>query len=144
MEWMIMPLRRYADFNGRSRRREFWWFFLFQMIFNIAFIVAVVFLAMANDSLADDTVGVSAIIIVSLIWLLFVIAMIVPNAAIITRRMHDQNIPGVVGILLYGATFIISFLGLAILVFMAIDGQKGDNQYGLDPKMDKNVADVFR
>jgi len=144
MEWMLMPLRRYADFSGRSRRREFWWFFLFQMIVNIGFITMMVFLIVANDSMADDTAGVSVVLILILIWVLFIIAMIVPNAAIITRRMHDQNIPGIVGILLYGATFIISFLGLAILVFMAIDGQKGDNQYGLDPKMDKNVADVFR
>ena len=29
MEWMLMPLRRYADFSGRSRRKEYWMFTLF-------------------------------------------------------------------------------------------------------------------
>ncbi|HXD04198.1 MAG TPA: DUF805 domain-containing protein, partial [Novosphingobium sp.] len=32
MEWMLMPLRRYAEFSGRSRRKEFWMFVLFMML----------------------------------------------------------------------------------------------------------------
>ena len=32
MEWMFMPLKRYADFSGRSRRMEFWMWQLFQVI----------------------------------------------------------------------------------------------------------------
>ena len=32
MEWMLMPLRRYADFSGRSRRKEYWMFVLFEII----------------------------------------------------------------------------------------------------------------
>ena len=32
MNWMFMPLRRYADFNGRSRRKEYWLWTLFNMI----------------------------------------------------------------------------------------------------------------
>ncbi|WP_367947288.1 DUF805 domain-containing protein [Sphingopyxis sp. BSNA05] len=35
---MLLPLRRYADFSGRSRRREFWMFFLFQFLIHIAFL----------------------------------------------------------------------------------------------------------
>lgn len=32
MEWMLLPLKRYADFNGRSRRKEYWMFMLLQAI----------------------------------------------------------------------------------------------------------------
>ena len=32
MEWMLMPLRRYADFSGRSRRKEYWMFTLFILL----------------------------------------------------------------------------------------------------------------
>lgn len=32
MEWMIMPLKRYAEFSGRSRRKEYWMFVLFQIL----------------------------------------------------------------------------------------------------------------
>lgn len=143
MRWMLVPLRRYADFSGRSRRREFWWFFLFQMVVNTLFIATMVIFVMATKTLFDGAPVSSILVVISLIWVLFIVAMIIPNAAVITRRMHDQGIPGIVGMLLYGATFLLSFLGLAILVFMALDGKKGDNQYGIDPKMNKNVADVF-
>ena len=36
MNWMLMPLRRYADFSGRSRRKEYWMFVLFQALVGIA------------------------------------------------------------------------------------------------------------
>jgi len=29
---MIMPIKRYADFEGRSRRKEYWMFVLFQFL----------------------------------------------------------------------------------------------------------------
>ena len=32
MDWMLMPLRRYAEFSGRSQRKEYWMFVLFQII----------------------------------------------------------------------------------------------------------------
>ena len=37
MHWMLMPLRRYAEFSGRSRRKEYWMFFLFTVLVNIGF-----------------------------------------------------------------------------------------------------------
>ena len=32
MEWMLMPLKRYAEFSGRSRRQEFWMYMLLLLI----------------------------------------------------------------------------------------------------------------
>ena len=35
MEWMILPLKRYAEFSGRSRRKEYWMWILFLILANI-------------------------------------------------------------------------------------------------------------
>jgi uncharacterized membrane protein YhaH (DUF805 family) len=35
---MVLPLKRYADFTGRARRKEYWLFYLFQML---VYVVAV-------------------------------------------------------------------------------------------------------
>jgi uncharacterized membrane protein YhaH (DUF805 family) len=78
------------------------------------------------------------------LWGLFWLAVLIPNAAVIVRRFHDQNISGIVGILLYVGTLILTLPGIVILIFMCIDGQKGDNRYGKDPKMADNIGDVFR
>ena len=37
MEWMFLPLKRYAEFSGRSRRMEYWMFALFQILLVFAF-----------------------------------------------------------------------------------------------------------
>ena len=41
MEWMFMPLKRYAEFSGRSRRMEYWMFFLLQMLIGVVFWVLI-------------------------------------------------------------------------------------------------------
>ena len=45
MEWMFLPLKRYAEFSGRSRRMEFWMWVLFQFLLGCAFLIAVFGLA---------------------------------------------------------------------------------------------------
>ena len=138
-----MPLRRYAEFNGRSRRREFWSFFLFQIIVHSSMIVLLFAAFLGTAPLSAETVWIILMFSLAAVWFTFTAAMIVPNAAVISRRMHDLDIPGVVGWGMYVACFVFSFVGLVILVFMAFEGKKGDNQYGLDPKMDQNIAEIF-
>ncbi len=154
MEWMLLPLKRYADFSGRSRRKEYWMFFLFQFLVNIAFFGLMVVVAMIGPdetvsasetiSMTDETGNMIPLLFILAFWGLFWLAMLIPNAAVIVRRFHDQNISGIVGILLYIGTLILTLPGIVILIFMCIDGKKGDNQYGKDPKMAENVGDVFR
>ena len=38
MEYMFMPLKRYAEFSGRSRRMEYWMWVLFQFLIGCAFL----------------------------------------------------------------------------------------------------------
>lgn len=147
MEWMLMPLKRYADFNGRSQRKEYWMFFLFQFLIQVALLIFFVVYIQSESFEFNSIEGNSGslnLLMLPLIWLVFWIAMLIPNMAIVVRRLHDQDIPGIVGILLYIGTIIFTLPGLAILVFMCIEGKKGDNQYGPDPKMNDNVGAVFK
>ena len=127
MKWMIMPLVRYADFSGRSRRLEYWMFTLFLCIVIFGF----VFLALAMAGEPVDGEGPSLFAGVGLIIaILFALGIFIPSLAVQVRRMHDQGRSG--WWILLG--FIPYLGGLIMLVFMLIPGNKGPNQYGPDPK----------
>jgi uncharacterized membrane protein YhaH (DUF805 family) len=129
MEWMILPYKRYFEFTGRSRRKEYWMFTLLQFLIAMA-IVAVAF---AFSSAGEDTV--MAVLYGGLG--LLVLASFIPSLAVQVRRFHDQDLTG--WLVLLG--FIPYVGGLIILVFMCIDGKRGPNKYGPDPKggVDPNV-----
>ena len=55
MEWMLMPLKRYAEFSGRSRRMEFWMWVVFQFLIGIAFIILMV--ALGGAAIMSSDVG---------------------------------------------------------------------------------------
>lgn len=141
MDWMILPLRRYADFNGRSSRMEFWMFFLFQIILQVVVIVIIIGF-LATDTAPDQSLSI--IFFTAAIWVIFGFATFIPNMAVIARRFHDQNMPGIVGILLYLGTIIFTLPGVVLLIFMIRDGDKGNNQHGPDPKASDDIGDVFR
>lgn len=125
MEWMLMPFKRYADFNGRSQRMEYWMFTLFIAI--IAF--ALVLLAGLFGGLSDSADGgMSMVLIVPLA--LLVLATIVPSIAVTVRRFHDQDKSG----WFYLLSFIPYIGGLIVFVFMCLDGTPGPNRFGPDPK----------
>lgn len=115
MKWMLMPLRRYAAFGGRSRRLEFWMFMLFQLLVSILFYIVIV--ALYWDTLVDmvsvygsagggidpgDDVppemffggfgaGMGVVGIIGWIWGL---ALLIPNLAVAVRRVHDVGRSG--------------------------------------------------
>lgn len=140
MDLMFQPLRKYADFQGRARRSEYWLFYLFQVIlgFLIGFVGGFVDVAMGFQpgALGMGTVGLTLSVIM---WLVF----FVPNLAVGVRRLHDSNKSG--WLLLLG---LIPVLGwIALLIFFVLDGTPGPNQYGPDPKGrgadTPTVADTF-
>lgn len=137
MHWMLLPLRRYADFTGRSTRQEFWMFFLFQTL------VVCGMYALALPAFAvNEEAGAIAIVVATVGWVLFTLATLVPNCALVVRRLHDQDIDTVVGVLLYIGMWVFNFIGLIILVFACIDGKPHANKYGPDPK-GRGDADIF-
>jgi len=133
MEWMLMPLKRYADFSGRSRRKEYW-------MFTLGYVLVLIVLGGLGGTLgAFDPSGgeVVGTVILALIGI-FVLALFIPALAVQVRRFHDQDKSG--WFVLLG--FIPYVGGLIVLVFMLLEGTKGDNRFGPDPK-DPSQADVF-
>ncbi len=125
MQWMIMPLKRYADFQGRSTRMEFWMFFLFVMIVMIVLqTLAGIMLAstMSVDPQTGVVTGGGFGIFAIIIWV-FYLAILVPSIAVGVRRMHDQDKSG---------WFIL--IPIANLVFYCLPGTPGPNRFGPDPQ----------
>ncbi|MEO6040356.1 MAG: DUF805 domain-containing protein [Croceibacterium sp.] len=157
MEWMLMPLRRYAEFSGRSRRKEYWMFALFNAIIIALFYVLMLaggggdFLRTATAGPGREIASLSAGSFGPLFWVgagllaLYCLAIVVPSIAVAIRRLHDRNLTGWIYLGVIVASFIpvVGILaGLAFLVLMLLPGTPGPNKYGPDP-LDPAQADVF-
>ncbi len=135
MNWMLMPLRRYADFSGRSRRTEYW---MFTLGYVIALVVLGILLGVAGA--IGDPNGISGLSVTALSILgLVVLALFIPSLAVQVRRFHDQDKSG--WFVLLG--FIPYIGGLIVIVFMCLPGTVGDNRFGPDPKNPYGGTDVF-
>ena len=151
MDWMLMPLRRYAEFSGRSQRKEYWMFALFTSL--AALVLGVIeVVAGISQSIAGVYGPLSAIL---------VLATLVPSIAVSVRRLHDTDRSGwwllaivipyaVVGFgaattnmtaTMIGAVAVL-IVAIALLVFFVSNGTQGPNRFGPDPKNPAG-ADVF-
>ena len=111
--WKQVVLERYAQFTGRARRAEYWWFTLATVI------VAVVFAVLGSISS-----------IFNILYLIYILAVLVPSIAVGIRRLHDTDKSG--WFLLIG---LIPFVGgIILLVLFCIDSTHGTNQYGTSEK----------
>ena len=127
MEWMILPLRRYAQFSGRSRRMEYWMFTLFTLLVTVVATLADAAFGFGVEE--NGPVGV----ITSL-------ALLIPGIAVAVRRLHDIGRSG----WWYLLIFAIVIGWIVLLVFFCTDGQPGSNEYGPDPKNpEHDAADIF-
>ena len=166
MNWMLMPLKRYAEFSGRSRRMEYWMFQLFMFLVYIAMMVLMMIVGggammSGGDPSAMMAAGGAAMIIFGL-YGLFALAMFIPSLAVSVRRLHDTNRsgwwilaplagyvvmlvgavlaagspdnPGLGGIVAMIGGIATLILALTLLVFMFLEGTRGPNNYGPDPK----------
>ncbi len=120
MKWYLKVVKEnYANFQGRARRQEYWMFLLFNIIFLIV--------AMVLDNvfgLAFEGIGYGPLYVV------YSLAVLVPGLAVAVRRLHDIGKSG--WMILVGLIPLIGFIWL--LVLYVTEGEKGDNQYGPDPK----------
>jgi len=130
ISWMLLPYRRYAEFDGRSRRREFWSFWLFYWLVYAALNVLfghheVMYRSWGGAVAVSGLFGGTG-----LIGGLFALGSLIPHLAVSVRRLHDQDRSGWL-LLLY----LIPVLGwFALLVLFLLDGTQGPNRYGPDPK----------
>lgn len=155
-EWMLLPLRRYAEFSGRSPRAEYWWFFLFSILASIP------------AGIIDAIIGTQ------IIGGLLSLGLIIPSLAVGARRLHDLDrtgwwmlaplaviLPTIAGAGLFGglgaiggllgssgaagagvggAVVILGLggvigigLSLMLLLWYCTRGTSGPNKYGPDP-----------
>ncbi|MDR0430595.1 MAG: DUF805 domain-containing protein [Tannerellaceae bacterium] len=121
MKWYLKALRQYADFSGRARRKEYWMFVLFNVIFACA--------AMFLDYLLTGGLNYNPI------YMLYSLGMFIPTLAVSVRRLHDIGKTGGWMLLVF-----IPLIGLImIIVFMLLDGENGRNVYGPDPKNEEGT-----
>ena len=129
-----MPLLRYFDFSGRSRRLEFWLFFLLHFVVAAALAIwlfgTLVAIGSAGDNghVVDDAAASLGPALT--VFGVFVVATIIPSIALQVRRFHDQDMSGLLVLL----NFVPGVGGLIVLVFMLMEGSKGPNRFGPDPR----------
>lgn len=139
LDWMLMPYRRYADFSGRSQRMEYWMFTLFSAIVALV-LVMLMFAGLGgvDATTGEPTMGMLGYVSIALL-VIWGLGSVVPSIAVTVRRFHDQDKSG----WFYLLGFIPYIGGIVMIVFMCLDGTRGPNRFGPDPK-DPHAADVFQ
>jgi len=113
MDWYLEVLRKYAIFDGRARRKEYWMFWL------VNFVIEMI-------------LGMLDILLFSLglLGAIYGLFIFIPGLAVTVRRLHDTNRSG--------WWILISLVPLVgwifLLIFMIKDSNPGPNQYGSNPK----------
>ena len=118
MNWYLAVLKKYAVFSGRARRKEYWFFTLFNAI--IYFVL--IFIGGMAGIASESGTGVLSVI--------YLLAVLIPALAVTVRRLHDTNRSG--WWILISLVPLIG--GIVLLVFMVQDSQPGENKYGSNPK----------
>lgn len=120
MNWYLVVLKKYAEFSGRARRKEYWYF----VLFNILVAIALTFIDGVTGTLNPET-GLG------LLSGLYALAMLIPSIAVGIRRLHDTSRSGWWFLLI-----LVPLIGpLVLLFFFVSDSEAGDNEYGSNPKV---------
>ena len=131
MSWMLLALRRYIDFSGRSRRREYWMFVLLVLAVSLAAGLAMIAVVGSFRTQAEMTSRFT-------VWAgLAILPLIVPLIAVTIRRLHDLGLSGwwlLALVLGGGIPMIDTLVALAHVVVMALPGKRATNRFVTDPK----------
>jgi uncharacterized membrane protein YhaH (DUF805 family) len=112
MDYFLKGLREYANFSGREQRRDYWMFVLIYFLISIGL------------SLLDSALGIT------LLTSLFALVMLIPSLSYAARRLHDTGRSG-----WWQLLYLIPVIGLiVVIIFLVLDSDRGDNQYGPSPK----------
>jgi uncharacterized membrane protein YhaH (DUF805 family) len=104
--WYMIVMKKYAVFEGRARRKEYWMFFLCNFLIGIVL------------GVIEQATGLQGIL-----SNIYNLAVFIPSIAVGIRRMHDSDHSG--------WWFIVPIAGL---IFLFYDGTRGENRFGPDPK----------
>lgn len=110
-----LAFQKYADFSGRSRRSEFWYFALFNMLVAMALFFI--------GSAINEVMGLA-------LYGIYVLAAFIPGLAVAVRRLHDSGRSG--WWYLIGLVPLVGFI--LLIVWFATDGVREQNKWGSNPK----------
>lgn len=115
MNWYLEVLKKYVEFDGRARRKEYWMFFLINLIisFCLGFLFGLIGLGKVGQMLVN----------------LYQLAIFLPAIGVGIRRMHDTD---------HSGWWIIC--PIVNLVFACTEGTRGPNRFGPDPKLSEQLA----
>jgi uncharacterized membrane protein YhaH (DUF805 family) len=115
MEWYLLVLKKYKQFGGRSRRKEYWMFSLYSFAFAVLLSIVETFLGLTG-----------------VISGLYSLAVLIPTCAVLVRRLHDTDRSG-----WWFWIGLVPIVGVIILlVFLTQDSQSDSNKYGANPKQE--------
>ena len=118
MNYYLEVWKQYAVFNGRARGKEFWFFFLINLI--VVAILETIGMMISGSETSNLTTGLTGI---------YTLAVLLPIFGVTVRRLHDTDKSGWLVLLC-----LIPVVGnLIVLIMCAMPGTVGDNQYGPDP-----------
>ena len=118
MSWYIECLKKYAIFDGRARRKEFWMFTLVNSII-------IVFSIILDNLCGTQGTGIDR----GIIFNIYLILSLLPSIAVSVRRLHDLGKSG----WFYCIILIPGIGALMLAIALAKDGIPGENKYGSNP-----------
>ena len=120
MNWYLEVLKKYAVFEGRARRKEYWFFILF----NVLISMALGFVDMVDEVIFNPETGLG------LFSGIYALGVMIPGMAVSVRRLHDTGRSG--------WWLLINFVpvigAIVFLYFMVLDSNPETNEYGPSPK----------
>ncbi len=120
MEWYLKVLKNYSVFSGRARRKEYWYFVLFNII---ASMVCVYIDIYTGTFIPQSGFG--------LLRGIYTLLVLVPSIAVSVRRLHDINFSG-----WWLLITLIPLVGVIVLLVLFVrDGTPTGNRFGENPKM---------
>ena len=126
MSWYVLAWQRATDFSGRSRRKEYWYFNLFNGIVFVFLFLCAVPLG-EHEKPAMLPLGVMFV---------YSLVVMVPSLSVIIRRLHDIGRSG----WWYFIAFVPVIGGIILFVFTLLDSEPFANQWGPDPKASERVT----
>ncbi|WP_312557252.1 DUF805 domain-containing protein [Empedobacter brevis] len=117
----------YANFSGRARRSEYWYFVLCNFIITLILYIPMIIAIAINGN--SDSPGALFYLAYGLL-MIYAIATFIPSLAVVVRRLHDTGKSG-----WYYLIGLIPLVGvILLLIWLFSDSQPGSNNWGPNPK----------
>lgn len=115
-DWVVKCFRNYGNFSGRARRKEYWFFYLFQILLGFCLGIVLGLLGMSHG-------------VINLFSSLLNLALLVPTLAVGARRLHDVNRSG------WWLLLMFTIIGLIpLLIWFCRETEQTRNQWGAPAK----------